>query len=331
MAQKKPKLIAAITDNLAFMSESTLLQGTLGLYDEARAAQEFFKGIFNLAFDYKLEELDTLHGVTNFPAIDLGDPGGKLSIQITIDNSSTKIKDAVTVFAASKKELYKTYDRLIIFIIGKKKTYKAKFDTQGKFTFDPGKDIWDSEHLIKEINKIDDIAKLEAIDRFLQDQLSTYAAPDHLFPQDISECIVALKKAVPDLLAEKADDVLLRAIPQRDDDFLIRKNKFNNISWDFFIKHVRGHLPYGDIIQDFLKDPINISQQRDYFAICDAIQKFYSDHKDSYATFEDVFKEIFCQIPRNYDSDISGVKVKIVLHNMYFNCDIGDNPDDAQA
>ena len=45
----------------------------------------------------------------------------------------------------------KKYDRLVILILGNKKNYKTRFDTQGKFMFSKEKDIIDIESIIKEI------------------------------------------------------------------------------------------------------------------------------------------------------------------------------------
>ena len=104
-------------------------------------------------------------GSINYPAIDLGDEEERIAFQITTNKDSQKVKDTIAKFI--KYRLYEKYDKLIIFIIGKKQdSYTGTFDTQSKFTFNKDVDIWDDNFLIKKIDKITDISKLESIKSF---------------------------------------------------------------------------------------------------------------------------------------------------------------------
>lgn len=319
MSYKKELIIKAISDNLAFSSMSTALKNVIGLFDSNRIAQDFFAELFSLVFGYEnLKELDKLNDVVNYPAIDLGDEKAKIAFQITTDSKSSKIKDTIKTFNIHK--LYKTYDRLIIFIIGKKESYTTSFDTQSMFVFNKEKDIWDDIFLIKEIDKLD-ISKLEQIQIFLKDNLVEFKFPERLFSNDIKKCIEIFKR---DFGSHKTIGISLR----RDgNDFIKKKNKINNLSWDFFKEKIRGHLQYNKDIFDFLSDPINSALQKDYLEISQAIQEYYKDPSNNYASFEDVFGGVFKKLNTYYD-EVPGIntKLKILLHNMYFNCDIGDSP-----
>jgi len=321
MSYKKEPLIKNITDNLAFSSKSTSLNNVIGLFDSNRVAQEFFATLFNMIFGYdQLEELDKLNDIVNYPAIDLGDKKAKIAFQITTDSSSTKIKDTISKFI--KHKLYEEYERLVVFIIGEQQSYTTTFETGGKFEFNKEDDVWDDNYLAKEIDKIKEIKKLQSISDFLEEYLTEYKFPERLFEADIKECISILKNGLG-----TSDKV--REFVKRDDEFIEKKNILNNVSWDFFKKKIRGHLQYNQVIEGFLRDPINSTIQNDYFGVTGSIQDFYNDEKSKFSTFEDVFREIFSKL-NTYDTDISGVdtKIKIVLHNMYFNCDIGNNPVD---
>jgi len=297
----------------------------MGLYDQNRLAQDFFAKLFKLVYGYKnLQELDKLNEITNYPAIDLGDPDAKVAIQITSQNDGSKITKTIEKFIEHK--LYESYDHLIIFIIGDKQAaYRAKFDTKSKFAFDREKDIWDDKHLAKAIDKISEIQTLEEIEKLLSENLSEYAFPERLFDDDIEKCIWALAHDVGEILEENPS---ARPLPNRNDDFIERKNALNHLSWDFYKDKIRGHLPYNAKIDEFLRNPINIKHQQCYLTVTNSIQKEYEQHRDQYTSFEDVFKKVFNNLPRDYENGINETKVKILLHNMYFNCDIGDNPND---
>lgn len=85
---------------------------------------------------------------------------------------------------------------------------------------------------------------------------------------------------------------------------------------------------YNSLIVDFLNDEINKEARNDYLEVAKAIQDFYKNTIPKFSSFEDVFREIFQKI-NCYEDNIAGIdiKLKILLHTMYFNCDIGTNPD----
>jgi len=55
-------------------------------------------------------------------------------------------------------------------------------------------------------------------------------------------------------------------------------------------------------------------------------QQFYKNPANNYSSFENVFIDVFNKVNLLYSDDITNkTKILILLHNMYFNCDIGDN------
>lgn len=323
MSSQKEKTIKAIADNLAFYSKGISLKNNIGFFDGNRSAQDIFAEFFKLAFGYEnLKELDKLNDVVNYPAIDLGDETAKIAFQITTKKDSGKVEDTIKKFI--KYKLYEKYDRLIIFIIGEKQSSYINFNTQSKFIFDKEKDIWDDNFLIKEIDKLD-IAKLEEIQKFLEENLVEFKFPENLFPSDIKNCIKILKRDFGNSTTLKTKLNIYRG----DDNFIKDvKNPANNLSWGFFKEKIRGHLQYNQEILEFLSNPINKEIQKDYLEVSQEIQDFYKDTKNDFTSFENVFSAIFRKL-NTYDDNISGInmKLKILLHNMYFNCDIGDNPN----
>ncbi len=320
MSFKKEQISKSINDNLAFLSKNISLENVIGLFDSNRGAQDFFAQLFALVFGYnKLINLDKLHNSTNYPAIDLGDNEAKIAFQITTNSDSQKIKDTINTFI--KHEQYKIYDRLVVFIIGEKQAYTTTFDTQSLFTFNKDTDIWDDKLLIREIDKLE-IQQLEQIQKFLQENLVEYKFPESLFDRDIKQCIEILKR---DFGSNATID---NSLKRRNDGFIEQKNTVNNMSWDFFKEKIRGHLAYNKAIFDFLQNEINKDVRIDYLEVAQAIQDYYQDNANNFTSFENVFEAIFQKI-NTYNDNISGIdtKLKILLHNMYFNCDIGTNPN----
>lgn len=327
MTYVRETVLKRIIANLEFQSGSVGKENILGLFDSNRTAQDFYCDFLKLLCNYeKLEDLDKLNDTTNYSAIDLGDSAERLAIQISSDNSSTKIKDTLAAF--KKAELYNNYDRLIVLIIGKKQAYTTTFPTKCSLTFDPAKDIWDDDTLVRLINKIND-EKLEQVDEFLERKLADYKNPDHLLYEDISICIDYIKQSVSAWLIASLNEA--RTLPPtRDKTYIPRKNSKNGISDDFFKENIRGHLRHNQLIEEFLRDPINKNNGKlnDYYLVTQSIQSFYLTNKQDFRSFEEVFILTFNQIRPSYNAKTSDHKAKILLHNMYFNCDIGEDPDD---
>ena len=164
---KREIYLKNIADSLALLSKEVTLRNAVNLYDINIVAEDFFPGLLNLIYNYELRNINHLE--KNAAAIDLYDLKNKLSVQVTSDNDSTKIKHTIKEF--NENESYKVYDRLIILILTQKKNYSTEFDTAGKFVFDKKKDIWDVESLIKDIRKLE-TEKLKAINEYLSNELN---------------------------------------------------------------------------------------------------------------------------------------------------------------
>lgn len=156
-----------IADSLALLSSQVSVRNAINLYDINIVAESFYSELLNLIEDLNLRNVNTIK--KNAPGIDLADEGNRISIQVTSDNTSDKIRHTITEFLLNKS--YEKYDRLIILILTNKKRYSTVFDTDGKFSFDKNNDIWDVNDLIKKVNALP-IEKLKTINDFLQLELN---------------------------------------------------------------------------------------------------------------------------------------------------------------
>jgi tetratricopeptide (TPR) repeat protein len=90
----------------------------------------------------------------NHPAIDLGDPVARVAFQVTSTSNSTKVKETLAKFVSH--ELYRKYDRLIIYNLAEKQgSYSGEgFDDiiQGRFKFDKDRDIIDYSDVLKTVS-----------------------------------------------------------------------------------------------------------------------------------------------------------------------------------
>lgn len=157
-----------ISNSLALLSREVEIYNCVNFYDINIVAEDFYAQLLNLIYGINLYNLNAYE--KNAPAIDLGDKKTRISIQVTSDNDSKKIKKTIDKFIEYKH--YLNYDRLIVLMLTKKKNYSVNFDTKSKFKFDKKSDIIDYLDLMKAINK-KDTQELEEISSFLERELTS--------------------------------------------------------------------------------------------------------------------------------------------------------------
>ena len=155
-----------VAESLALLSREVSILNAVNLYDINIVAEDFFPGLLNLIYGYELKNANYLE--KNAPAIDLVDPKNRIAVQVTSDNSSTKIKHTIEEF--NKNKAYQSYDRLIVLILTQKKKYSSNFDTQGMFSFEKERDIWDVEKLMQDVRELE-TEQIKAISNYLSAEL----------------------------------------------------------------------------------------------------------------------------------------------------------------
>jgi hypothetical protein len=150
-----------ISDTLGILRHQVENRNSLHLYDMNILAEDLFKELLNLVFDYMLENLNISE--KHMTAIDLGDKKAGAAVQVTSENSSTKIRDTVDKFNARK--LYQEYTHLIILIVTKKKNYPENL-LKNRSLF-VKTEIFDISDLLRHIRGLE-TPKLEKIADFLE-------------------------------------------------------------------------------------------------------------------------------------------------------------------
>jgi len=141
---------------------------SLNLQDINVHAEIFFRDLLNLALGYQLKAINIVE--KNARAIDLGDDGERIAIQVTSTSDLSKIKHTHKGFIAAGLE--RRYDRLVVLIIGLKKTYReSTLGGDGVFGISLSEDIWDIPELLNKMSGLP-LVKLELCLVFLRDQLA---------------------------------------------------------------------------------------------------------------------------------------------------------------
>ena len=115
----------------------------------------------------------------------------------------------------------------------------------------------------------------------------------------------------------------LPEIPERD---IEKKNQLNNLSKEYFNNAIKKNLIYLDQIREFLMDPINTEYLNKYENSIDDINEEIIVHRDDFDKFDMIFSYLYkFIIENNPELNNNRNLVRLFLHYMYYNCDIGIN------
>lgn len=117
---------------------------------------------------------------------------------------------------------------------------------------------------------------------------------------------------------------VIPTIPENRD--IEHKNALNNVSKDYFNSVIKKNLIYFDQIRDFLTDEINSEYLNKYENTIDDINEEIIIHRDEFEKFDEIINYLYKFIVEN-NPELSRNRrlVRVFLHYMYYNCDIGVN------
>ncbi len=149
-----------------------------GRTDINRNAETVLIPLLTEVYGYKnIKNLNITEGA-NYPGIDLGDESARVAFQITSTPSIDKVKDTLQKFA--DYELYKKYDRLIIYILTERqKSYSeaaCKSIIQGRFAFNLDEDVLDCRNILRIVGGFQ-IDKLHRIQNILEANFGEHGTP----------------------------------------------------------------------------------------------------------------------------------------------------------
>jgi hypothetical protein len=164
----RARLLEGISYYLTHLRLSVEHLNSLNLQDINVHAETFFRDFLNLALGYQLKNINIVE--RNARAIDLGDEGERIAIQVTSTSDLAKIRHTHKGFVAGG--LDGKYDRLVVLIIGEKKRYREPvLGGDGSFSMSLTDDIWDVPELLRKIGDLS-LGKLECCRDFLRNELA---------------------------------------------------------------------------------------------------------------------------------------------------------------
>ncbi len=105
------------------------------------------------------------------------------------------------------------------------------------------------------------------------------------------------------------------------------KNRLNDLSKEYFENSIKRSYQEFQKIETFLKDPGNVDLVFKYQNTVSDINAQILVHRGNYGVFEEIFEHIYRKIENHADSKLMNNRrfIRIFLHYMYANCDIGRN------
>lgn len=156
------KYIENIIEKLTSIERYIELSNKAGRFDANKHAEEFYRDLLNLFFDWNLKPLNT-ETTPNYPGVDLGDGERWIAVQVTSENTTTKIHDSIEGF--KNKSLREGYKELYILMFkGKQEFLKVDFSARvnNTFLFDKSKHIIDHGDLCAKLPQMN-IDKIKLI------------------------------------------------------------------------------------------------------------------------------------------------------------------------
>ena len=142
-----------IEDLMSFFVHKVKCASAMGRTDIKKDAETILTPLLATVYDYnKLRNLNATER-SNFPAIDLADDEAGVAFQITSQKDLEKVKKTLRMFV--DYELYDRYKTLFFYVLTEKQgSYSVapcNEIVQGKFDFDPNRDVLDYQDLLKKI------------------------------------------------------------------------------------------------------------------------------------------------------------------------------------
>lgn len=315
---KNLEIIHTITKCLTYWRVFTEYSSSISLNDVNNTNEDLAVLLLNKVYGWKLENLNK--ATANYPAIDLGDEVNKIGVSVTATSTSTYIHEKIETNI--KHKIFETFPTHYFFITTKKKDYTTDFDTQEEYTFDKSKHIIDTFDLLEAIKNLS-IEKQEEVLSILEKYGTKFSSNfiEDITPQDIATIINEFSIQNPSLT-----NSISAAITNIQRTGFTNKNEINKLSEEY-IKLIQEHsLPFFKQFEDFLGKFENNSLKKIYFNIASDLQQVILIKKNEFEKFDDIFIAIEETCKAKFPPLANDRRtLKILLHFMYFQCDIGEN------
>lgn len=312
------RLTSIITSRLAYLSSEVRLSGSMNLLDSNVLLEDVFKEILNITYGLKLQNANLIK--QNIKAIDLIDCSSKTIIQVSSDNSKTKVQTSLDKIELPKYDGY-TF-KFVCISKGVSHLKKHHFNVPEGISFNAETDCYDDKRILKDVSAkdIDTIRKLAS---YLEESILP-ATADERRPSVITYVI---NRLADEPLAEIAVN------PDTKSFDLEPKIDFNSLKkWrDIISEYTVFSLLVDKIYRAYDEQGVNKS-----FAVLSSLHDLYlnlASELTGDALFDKLLESVYDIVNKDYEYNESltreelQMNIKIVLVDAFVKCKIFKKPE----
>ena len=312
------RLTSIITSRLAYLSSEVRLSGSMNLLDSNVLLEDVFKEILNITYGLDLQNANLIK--QNIKAIDLIDCSSKTIIQVSSDNSKTKVQTSLDKIELPKYEGYTFKFVCISKEVSHLKKYH--FNVPEGISFNTETDCYDDKRIVRDV-LAKDIDTIRALASYLEESILP-ATADERRPSVITYVI---NRLADEPLAEIAVN------PDTKSFDLEPKIDFNSLKkWrDIISEYTVFSLLVDKIYRAYDEQGVNKS-----FAVLSSLHDLYlnlASELTGDALFDKLLESVYEIVNKDYECNESltreelQVNIKIVLVDAFVKCKIFKKPE----
>ena len=312
------RLTGIIISRLAYLSSEVRLSGSMNLHDSNVLLEDVFKEILNITYGLDLQNANLIK--QNIKAIDLIDCSSKTIIQVSSDNSKTKVQTSLDKIELPKYDGY-TF-KFVCISKGVSHLKKHHFNVPEGISFNAETDCYDDERILKDVSA-KDIDTIRNLASYLEKSILP-ATADERRPSVITYVI---NRLADEPLAEIAVN------PDTKSFDLEPKIDFNSLKkWrDIISEYTVFSLLVDKIYRAYDEQGVNKS-----FAVLSSLHDLYlnlASELTGDALFDKLLESVYDIVNKDYEYNESltreelQVNIKIVLVDAFVKCKIFKKPE----
>lgn len=312
-----------IDERLNLLSLRIARNSSLNLQDLNIHCENFYAQLFNIIFGYQFKNVNA--ETQNVESIDLIDETNHILAQVSATTTKRKIEN--TLKKDSLKN-YKDYSFVFIFISDKdaKNLRKQSFSNPSNILFNPERDIYDVNELLRKISNLD-IDKMKEVYNFVRNELKSDI--------DLRKIDSDLVKLINIISQENLDESL--DIPLTVPFEIQKKIDFNGLGRikTLILDNAIYSKKLNEKYEEFDKQGVNKSR-----AILNVLkttyQKFEQQYDDSLQLFDKIIEVIIDKVKSEIDGqNLISIEelelyIPIIVVDAFMKCKIFKNPEEYE-
>ena len=316
---KRPDFFNYIEERISFLAYRIEKRGHLNLLDLNIHSENFYCHFLNLLYNYQLYNMNTID--QNSAAVDLVDDTNKLIVQVSSNNKTAKVNDALSKLDTT---LYQGYSFRFVSIAKSAKNLRKKtYTVPAGISFDAQKDIYDVDSILKDIGILE-FDLLEHVYLFIEKELGNNI-PAMRLESNLTEVIKLLSQ-------ENLADVDVLSVPPV---FQIEQK----LSYNGLIRHkrtIKEYNIYHNLVDKIYSEFDKMGKNKS-LAVLSKVQRIYVKWS-SVATGDDLMDKVTEEVKQeilnssNWDSNITAsdemeLCVDVIVVDAFVRCKIFNNPE----